>query len=86
MKRQGLIPQGFDLCMFAAGTSPDGSMSDFVNVETLVPVLLSVTIILAVFAIAFSVCRLFANRRKLWWSDCMLLRYPMHQYPVLETC
>ncbi|KAH7324459.1 hypothetical protein B0I35DRAFT_424232 [Stachybotrys elegans] len=58
-----------DLCMFPAGFSPDGSISDFVNVETLVPVLISVSVILLVFAIIFTACRLIANRRKLWWSD-----------------
>ncbi|KAI9167950.1 Cholesterol 7-alpha-monooxygenase [Paramyrothecium foliicola] len=66
------LPPGMTLCMLPAGSSPDGSLSDFVNVETLVPVLISVCVLLTFFAIIFTVCRLFANRRKLWWSDYLV--------------
>ncbi|VUC35733.1 unnamed protein product [Clonostachys rosea] len=58
------------LCMFPAGVPPDGAKPNFDDPdETLVPVLITVVVILAFLAIITTVCRLFANRRKLWWSD-----------------
>ncbi|KUI58462.1 hypothetical protein VP1G_05744 [Cytospora mali] len=59
-----------DLCMFPAGTPPNGTVINFDNPETLVPVLISICVIMTVGAVLFTACRLYANRRKMWWSDC----------------
>lgn len=59
-----------DLCFFPAGVPPKGSVINFDNPETLVPVLISICTIMTVGSVVFTACRLFANRQKLWWSDC----------------
>ncbi|KAH7324397.1 hypothetical protein B0I35DRAFT_424077 [Stachybotrys elegans] len=59
----------FDLCRIPVAISPDGSISDFRNVETLAPVLISVCVVLAALVVITTGCRLFANRHKPWWSD-----------------
>ncbi|KAI5855028.1 hypothetical protein GGS23DRAFT_470600 [Durotheca rogersii] len=60
---------GLDLCMYPAGAPPPGTVSNFENPDTLVAVLMSICILMTVLSVIFTACRLFANRRKLWWSD-----------------
>lgn len=59
-----------DLCFFPAGVPPKGSVINFDNPKTLVPVLISICTIMTVGSVLFTACRLYANRQKLWWSDC----------------
>lgn len=63
------IPLSVDLCLISAGTPPNSTITNFENPETLVPVMISMYVIMLVVAVFFTTCRLFANRRKLWWSD-----------------
>ncbi|CAD6447909.1 08477ba5-09da-42d4-b787-dc070ec835d9 [Sclerotinia trifoliorum] len=67
------IPPGLDLCIFPAGLPPNGTTSNFENPKTLVPALISVCVIMSVVAIIFVACRLFANRKKMWWSDYFII-------------
>ncbi|OTA55245.1 hypothetical protein K449DRAFT_306030, partial [Hypoxylon sp. EC38] len=60
---------GIDLCLYPAGAPPEGTVSNFENPETLVPVLISICVIMTVISVIFTTCRLFANRKKMWWSD-----------------
>lgn len=78
VQRRGTMAQefpGLDLCLFPAGAPPTGQTSNLVNPHTLVPVLISVCVIMSIGAILFTLCRLAANRKKLWWSDCKLFPY-----------
>ncbi|KAF7867295.1 hypothetical protein EAF04_005378 [Stromatinia cepivora] len=67
------IPPGLDLCIFPAGLPPNGTTSNLENPKTLVPALISVCVIMSVAVIVFVACRLFANRKKMWWSDYFII-------------
>ncbi|KAI0424758.1 hypothetical protein F5Y09DRAFT_335520 [Xylaria sp. FL1042] len=64
-----VFPQGVDLCALPAGFPPTGTVTNFKNPETLVPEVVSISTLLTIFVIIFTVGRVFANRRNLWWSD-----------------
>ncbi len=58
------------LCAFPAAIPPDGVKPNFVDPETLAPVSIAVCTLSMTAAFIFTAGRLFANRRKLAWSDC----------------
>ncbi|KAJ0110040.1 hypothetical protein J7T55_014843 [Diaporthe amygdali] len=60
---------GLDLCLFPAGTPPDGVKSNFTNPPTYAPVVIAVTVVVLFFASLFTGCRLLANWKKLTWTD-----------------
>ncbi|KAI0412865.1 hypothetical protein F5X98DRAFT_379304 [Xylaria grammica] len=67
------LPPNLDPCMIAAGIPPAGTVTNFENPQTLVPVLISVCVLLVVLAVIFTACRIFGNRGKLWWSDYLVI-------------
>lgn len=60
-----------DLCLFPAGTAPDGVKSNFTDPPTYAPSVLGVSIVVLFFASLFTGCRLVANWKKLTWADRM---------------
>ena len=75
------IPAGVDLCAFPAGTPPPGQVSNFDNPPSLAPVLVGVTTVMTALAILFTAGRLYANFRKLKWSDCEYNK-PCQDWPL----
>jgi len=61
---------GIDLCAFPAGAPPPGVTPNFVNPPTLAPTSIAICTIMMALAVVFAAGRLFANRKRLEWSDC----------------
>lgn len=67
------------LCKFPAGTAPAGVTPNFDDPPTYAPAVIAVTVIVLFFATLFTGCRLFANLKKLTWSDRMPPALPYRQ-------
>ncbi|ROW08681.1 hypothetical protein VPNG_06444 [Cytospora leucostoma] len=67
-------PAGLDLCMIPGASPPHGTVVNFENPVTLVPVIVSVCVIMTAGAILLTACRLYVSfkRREWWWSDCFV--------------
>ncbi|KAK7987374.1 C2H2 type zinc finger domain protein [Apiospora arundinis] len=79
------LPSWIDLCMFPAGTPPPGTVTDFDNSETLVPVLIAICALMTVVVVVFATCRLYANKKELRWSDCKgSPSYPSRKLPMTD--
>lgn len=76
------LTAGLDLCLFPAGTPPDGQLPNFENPPTYAPTVIAVSAVVLFFAALFTGCRLLANWKKLTWGDCMPLAR-LNDYPVL---
>lgn len=63
---------GLDLCTIPGESPPNGTVVNFENPATLVPVMVSVCIIMTAGAVLLTACRLYVSfdRREFWWSDC----------------
>lgn len=80
------IPAGLDLCLFPAGTPPDGQLPNFENPPTYAPTVIAVTVVVLFFAALFTGCRLLANWKKLTWGDCTpLARLNTQCWPACLT-
>lgn len=76
------LTAGLDLCLFPAGTPPDGQLSNFENPPTYAPTVIAVSVVVLFFATLFTGCRLLANWKKLTWGDCTPLAQ-LNNYSVL---
>lgn len=76
------LTAGLDLCLFPAGTPPDGQLPNFENPPTYAPTVIAVSVVVLFFAALFTGCRLLANRKKLTWGDCTPLSR-LNNYSVL---
>lgn len=61
---------GIDLCQFPSGAPPDGEQSNFVDPPTLAAATWGIAISMTVWALLFSMARIYVNFRKLGASDC----------------
>lgn len=76
------LTAGLDLCLFPAGTPPDGQLPNFENPTTYAPTVIAVSAVVLFFAALFTGCRLLANWKKLTWGDCTPLAR-LNNYSVL---
>lgn len=66
------LPPGIDLCAIPAGKPPNG-VFNFENPPTLEAVYISVPAILITLSVVMVLGRLYINRNKLHYADCMLI-------------
>lgn len=62
-----------ELCGIAAGTPPEGQVSNFVNPPTLAGLTWGLTVSMTAWALVFTVTRIYVNFQKLRASDCKLI-------------
>jgi hypothetical protein len=63
---------GIDFCATPAAQPPKGMVSNFEDRGKLVPAVIGVCTIMMALALLATAGRVFANRKRLAWSDCEL--------------
>ncbi|KAI1743942.1 hypothetical protein F4680DRAFT_325225 [Xylaria scruposa] len=72
-----------DLCKIPAAPPPNGYSSNFNNPTSLGPALVCITTFATIWAIVFTLVRLYINLRKLGWADCFNLIALLHSVAIL---
>lgn len=62
-----------ELCNIAAGTPPDGQVSNLVDPPTLAPLVWGLSVFMTVWALSFTLARIYMNFHKLRASDCTFI-------------